>query len=124
MTKVNQKTFKLALDGTGGIMLSIAKNLGVTRHAVYDFCNKHPDMMQLRRDEEDKILDIAENGLFTKAKDKDPWAIKYLLSTKGKKRGYVEKTESAVEHTGEQIKIIIEEKIPEGGKNDKLKQIS
>jgi len=117
MTKVNKKTFQLALDGTGGIMLSIAKNLGVTRGAVYQFCNKNPDMMQLRRDEEDKILDIAENGLFTKAKDKDPWAIKYLLSTKGKKRGYVEKTESSVEHKGEQIKIIIEEKVPDGDKS-------
>ena len=103
MTKINKKTFKLALDGTGGIMLSIAKNLGVTRQSVYEFCNKNPDMMQLRRNEEEKIVDIAENGLFTQAKDKQQWAVKYLLATKGKKRGYVEKSE--VEHTGEGIKI-------------------
>lgn len=102
--------FKKAVEGTGGIMLSIANNLSVSRTAVYDFCNKYPEMMKLRRDEEEKIIDIAENGLFTKCKDKDPWALKYILSTKGKKRGYIEKTEQAIEHSGEQIKIIIEEK--------------
>ena len=99
MAKINKVKFEKALDGTGGIMLSIAKNLDCSRNSVYEFCNKHPEMMVLRRLEEEKILDIAENGLFTKAKDKDPWAIKYLLATKGKKRGYIEKTE--VEHTGE-----------------------
>jgi len=114
---ITKSKFKKAVDGTGGIMLSIAKNLGVSRTAVYDFCNKYPAMMDLRYQEEEKILDIAENGLFTKAKEKEMWAVKYLLATKGKRRGYIEKTEQVLEHKGDnQLKVIIEERKPDGDK--------
>ena len=99
MTKVTKNTFRQAVVGTGGIMLSIGNNLGVSRQAVYEFCNKNPDMMQLRYEEEEKIVDIAENGLFTKAKDKEMWAVKYLLATKGKRRGYTEKQEIEISTT-------------------------
>ena len=102
---VTKEKFKKAVDGTGGIMLSIAKNLGVSRNSVYEFCNKHPEMMELRYQEEEKILDIAENSLFNQAKNQEQWATKYLLATKGKSRGYVEKTE--LEHSGSgKIEII------------------
>lgn len=93
MVKVTKKKFREAVKGTGGIMISIAKNLGVSRVTVYDFCNKNPDMMKLRRDEEEKIIDIAENSLFSQARKQEQWAVKYLLQTKGKRRGYVEKSE-------------------------------
>ena len=112
-TKITKQRFKEAVQGTGGIMLSIAKNLNASRSGVYKFCNKHPDMMELRHQEEEKIIDICENSLFTQAKDKEQWAVKYLLSTKGKKRGYVEKQE--VEHSGgiKEITINIPKEVKE-----------
>ena len=66
---VTKEKFKKALVGTGGIMLNIANNVGVSRNAIYQFCNKYPEMMELRRLEEEKIIDIGEGSLFTKAKD-------------------------------------------------------
>jgi hypothetical protein len=116
---ITKNKFKKALEGTGGIMLSIAKNLDCSRQAVYNFCNKHPDMMELRRQEEEKVLDIAENSLFVEAKNGEQWATKYLLATKGKKRGYIEK--SQLEHSGidTNIEIIIPKEVKEllGGEN-------
>lgn len=99
MTKITKERYIKAVVGTGGIMLNIASKLGVTRMAVYNFCHKHPEMMELRRQEEEKILDIAENSLFSQAKNEEQWAVKYLLATKGKRRGYVEKSEVFVEAT-------------------------
>lgn len=93
MTKITKAKFKIAVQNTGGIMSRIAENLQCDRSAVYTFCRKHPDMMELRRNEEEKIIDIAENSLFIQAQNREQWAVKYLLSTKGKKRGYIEKQE-------------------------------
>jgi len=122
--KINKKKFITAIEGTGGIMLSIAKNLGVTRQTVYKFIEKYPDMQELRLQEEEKILDIAENSLFTEAKNREQWATKYLLATKGKKRGYVEKQE--IDHGGQGIVNInlVEksvEEIKDGKSNNKPK---
>ena len=97
MTKITKEKFAKALSGTGGIMMKIAENLGCSRQAVFYFCQKYADIEQARLDEEEKILDIGENSLFAKAKAGEPWAVKMLLSTKGKKRGYVEKKELQVE---------------------------
>ena len=123
MVKITKQRFKQALNGTGGIMLSIANNMGVTREGVYKWIKKHPDMQELRLQEEEKIIDIAENSLFTQAKDKEQWATKYLLSTKGKRRGYTEKQE--VEHSGQGITInLVEtsvEEILDGKARDKSK---
>lgn len=111
MTKINKNKFRKAVIGTGGIMLSIAKNLGVGRTAVYDFCWKYPDMMKLRTDEMEKIIDIGEGSLFKKVSEGEMWAVKYLLATKGKKRGYIERSE--VEHTAEITTQIPEEQLKE-----------
>ena len=97
MTKITKEKFKEALKGTGGIMIKIADRLQVSRQAVYDFCKRYADMEKARQSEEEKILDIGENSLFAKAKAGEPWAVKMLLSTKGKKRGYVEKKELQVD---------------------------
>ena len=40
------------------------------------------------------ITDIAEAELISSVKRREPWAIKYWLSTKGKDRGYTTKQEA------------------------------
>ena len=63
------------------------------------------------------IKDFAEDALYDLIKEKNPSAILFYNKTKNKDRGYIEKSEQTVEHKGiEQLKVIIEEKIPDGDK--------
>ena len=69
----------------------------------------YPDLKQLLVDERDKIVDLAElkNAELVQAGDKD--AIKFTLTTLGKRRGYT--TQQDVNHQGKvektiQIKVI------------------
>ena len=110
MVKISKKKFKNALEDSGGVITTIANRMNVTRKAVYDWLKKHPEMREFKDQEEEKILDMAEISLFSQVREKDFGATKYILSTKGKNRGYIEKTEQAVEHKGEGFKLIINEK--------------
>ena len=117
MTKITIKTFKMALPGSYGVQSVIAKKLNSTRSAVTQFLNKRPKMRILCEQEREKIIDVSENRLFSAANEGQKWAVDKILSTIGKGRGYVESTEQSIEHHGEQIKVIIEEKKPDGDKS-------
>lgn len=86
-----------AIKGTGGIVSAIAQRIGCEWHTARRYIDKHPSVRQAYDAEFETILDLTEGALYKRAtKDQEPWAVKYLLSTKGKKRGYTER----VEHTG------------------------
>lgn len=110
MAKINKKKFLNALKDSGGVITSIANRLEVTRKAVYEYIERNPELRKFVEDEKEKILDMAEISLFSQVKDKDFGATKYILSTRGKSRGYIEKTESEITHKGEGIKLIINQK--------------
>ena len=99
MTKLTVKVFKKAVKDTGGILKDIAHNAGVERVAVWSFLKKHPNLQELIEDEREKIVDTAEGSLYSQVKGRQEWATKFILKTKGRKRGYIEKSE--VEHSGE-----------------------
>ena len=132
----NVSDYKKAIAASKGMQSDIAKRLKITRGAVTLFLINHPELREDINQKRESWIDEAEDEMFSQLRyndyDKDPTtaarirhnASKFILERLGKDRGFTEKTESSVEHKGEQIKIIIEEKIPEGGKNDKLKQIS
>jgi transposase len=103
MTKrISAKRFRIAVENTGGILTAIAKKLIVSRQTLYDWLaieeNKWAN--DLIHHEREKIIDIAESSLFSQTQEKQPWATKYVLSTLGKNRGYVEKQE--IEHSSDQ----------------------
>ena len=120
MAKLNKKIFKNALSGSYGVQAVIAKKLNLSRSTITKFLNKHPNMKILCVQEREKIIDVAENRLFKAANNGDKWAIDKIISTIGKGRGYIETQEQSIEHKGDQIKIIIEEKKPDGDKSSTI----
>ena len=90
-------------DGKIGL---IASKMGVSARTIYNYVEKYStvktaiDNARLQFDE--TLLDAAEMGLRKCVIDREAWAIRYALSTKGKSRGYVERQE--LEHSGE-VKI-------------------
>lgn len=113
MGKINIAKFKKAVEGSGGIKSTIATRLSVTRRGLYQWIEKHPQVNKLITDESEIILDMAENKLqtiiqFGDIKDSTTLgATKYLLATKGKSRGFIEKSE--IEHSGgvTEIKVVM-----------------
>ena len=105
--RINQKNFKLAVEGTGGVQSAIASKLGVTRQSVNVYINKFPEMKELLDEERTKIVDMAENKLYVAAKDGQKWAIEKILHTIGKDRGLKEVQETETTHKGEGITLVI-----------------
>lgn len=96
MGKPNQFTanqFIAAIPGTGGIVSAIAKKIGCDWHTARKYIDNHPTVKAAYSAECEAVLDLAEAKLIEQVQGGEGWAIKYLLSTKGKHRGYIERQE-------------------------------
>lgn len=91
--KINKTKFKNSLEGSAGIITTIARKLGVSRLTLYTYIEKNSWTKELLQHEREKIIDLAENKLFKQIEKSEPWAVKYVLSTLGKNRGFTEKSE-------------------------------
>ena len=106
MVKITIKKFKGAVLDSGGVITTIAQRVGVSRKSIYEFMERTPGMKELRLDEEEKILDMAEISLFSQVKNKDFSATKYILSNKGRSRGYNERPETEINISQHEHKVI------------------
>jgi len=79
----------------------VARSLGVATRTIYNYATRYATVQSAiddaRLDFDEFLCDTAEVGLQKATIDREAWAVKYVLSTKGKDRGYVERQE----HTGE-----------------------
>jgi hypothetical protein len=91
--KLTLNKVKKAIQGTGGIISAIAEKCGCDWHTADKFIKEHDELIELLRCETEAVLDVGEMGLFNAVESNDPWAIQFLLSRKGKHRGYGEKVE-------------------------------
>ena len=82
-----------ALKQAHGIKAHAAEILGCTRITVDNYIDRHPTVARAYEDLRQTIVDRAERGLI-KLLIAEEWpAIKYVLSTLGKDRGYTERQE-------------------------------
>jgi len=95
MSKLNRKTVEKAITDGFGILTEAAKKCKVKRKVLHDFLElkENGDLKQQLIDQEEAVLDLAEQKLIESMDQSKAWAIKYYLSTKGRKRGYMQKTE-------------------------------
>ena len=101
-TKLSDEQFLSVLRENGGLYARTARaireqfGINYSRQAVRARAENHPDEV---RDIEEENIDVAEDGLKSLMQSKNEavrlGAIKLFLTTKGKKRGYVERQEVA-----------------------------
>jgi len=91
--KYTAEQFIKAIPGTGGIISAIARKVDCEWNTAKAYIDKYPTIKQAYDNECQTILDMAETGLYKAIREGKDWAIKYILSTKGKSRGYVERQE-------------------------------
>ena len=70
--------------------------LGIARKTFYEWREKKKKLAEGLEAAEEAIIDFAESKLVQHINNDDVQALIFFLRTKGKKRGYVEKTESDV----------------------------
>ena len=82
-----------ALTAHLGVVTEAIKDVGIARSTHYLWMTTDDQYKQAVDEVGDVLLDFAENKLFDLVKDKDTAATIFLLKTKGKKRGYIERSE-------------------------------
>jgi len=113
--KLTKKKIMAAMENTGGVLLTISKRLDVSYPWLYEYVHRpaNQDIMDALAREKEKIIDLAETKLFKQINQEKDWAIKFLLSTKGKDRGYVERQEvdqqTTLQGAGFQLNVIMPE---------------
>ncbi len=100
-----KKQLLVALEQALGVVTTACKSVGVARSTFYDWYKADK---QFKKDVDsigDIALDFAESQLHKQMKDGNTSATIFYLKTKGKNRGYVEKTLHDITSGDEPISI-------------------
>lgn len=85
------------LENVMGIVSQAAKRVGIDRTTPYRWRTEDNQFAKDMDEIQNVVLDFAESKLYELVDDKHPTAIIFLLKTKGKDRGYVERQEFDIE---------------------------
>lgn len=85
---IKKETVLEAIDGSVGIVLTVAHRLGCSWDTARGLINRWTETKKAFSAETEKILDLAEGQVFKAVKDGDISTAKWLLSRKGRQRGY------------------------------------
>lgn len=88
----------------------------MTRQTVYKYMERYPDLVGVRADAENYILDIAEAHVEKAVLAGDMDVIKFYLRTKGRVRGYM--TSGNLTVSGDEDKPLVVKVVRVGEVND------
>ena len=88
-----------ALEKSLGIVTTACKQVGIARSTHYEWMESDPEYKKAVESLSDVALDFAESKLMKSIENGSDTATIFYLKTKGKKRGYIEKSEMT--HSGE-----------------------
>ena len=89
------------IRGSYGIISTIAARLHCNWHTVDETIKLYPECMQALADENETVLDFTEGKAIERIKDGDGAMIRFMLATKGKKRGYTYEEKLEADETAE-----------------------
>ena len=89
-----------------GVVTSAVDKVGISRSTHYEWLKDDPEYKKAVDEIAERAIDFVETKMFEQVNNGDSGLIKYYLSTKGKQRGYVERTEQAqVTKDGEDVDL-------------------
>jgi hypothetical protein len=80
-----------ALRTHHGLISLAADALGCARSTLYLYMNTYPEVTAVVEEERERLVDMAEDGLYYHLQEKAPWAIAFTLKSLGRRRGYGER---------------------------------
>ena len=81
--------------------------IGIARQTYYNWIDKVDGFSHLLEESREQAIDTVESALLRKAEEGDIRAIIFFLKTKGKSRGYTEKSEIDLKHSIEPVQIVL-----------------
>lgn len=95
--ELKKTAFKQAYQKSFGNITQSCKAIGINRTQYYEWMKDGAFKQELQDIEPNEVfVDFAESALVTRISNGDTTAIIFALKTKGKKRGYIERTETDV----------------------------
>ena len=103
---ISKEAFIIAYKENFGNITIACESAGVGRGQYKSWCDKDPEFRQrlAEIEPEEIMLDFGEHKLMERIAKGDTLATMFLLKTKGKRRGYIERQEVA--HEGDVVKQI------------------
>ena len=95
-SETHKKALLQALKGSLGIVTAACDEAGVSRVTYYRWLADDPEFKAAVEDVAEVALDFAEHALHKQIKEGVPSSTMFYLKTKGKARGYVERSEVEV----------------------------
>jgi hypothetical protein len=104
---IKKETILKALENSLGVVTVACKQADIPRSTYYKWLKEDQEFAKEVKEIENIALDFAESQLHTQMKDGSTPATIFYLKTKGKKRGYIERSELDLTTDNEPIKINI-----------------
>ncbi len=104
---IKKESMLEALEQTLGVVTTACKSTGIPRSTFYKWIREDEKFKRSVQDIENIALDFAESQLHTQMKNGNTSATIFYLKTKGKKRGYIERSELDLTSGEDPIKINI-----------------
>ena len=89
----NKAALLEAMEHHLGVVTSACRMAGVTRPTFYNYLREDAEFSAKIDEMQDVALDFVEAQLFDQIRNGQPSSTIFYLKTKGKKRGYIEKSE-------------------------------
>ncbi len=93
LKKITDEQIIQAIRGSAGIIMYIAKRLGVGWHSAQKLVNRNENTRQAYRDELENLYDTCEMALLKAIHEGDTHTAKWWLAQRARHRGYGEKLE-------------------------------
>jgi hypothetical protein len=102
---IKKESILKALENSLGVVTVACKAADVPRSTYYKWLKEDEDFAKAVKDIENIALDFGESQLHKQIGDGNTSATIFFLKTKGKRRGYVERSELDLSSGDEPIKI-------------------
>jgi len=97
-SNIQKKRLLKALEKNLGIVTKSCQEVDIARSTYYEYYNTDEVFAKAVDELQNVALDFAESALHKQIKEGTPSSTMFYLKTKGKKRGYIERTESVNEN--------------------------
>ena len=110
---IHKKAMLEALEKSLGVVTAACKAVDIARETHYRWMREDADYKAAVEELSDVAIDFAESQLHKQIKEGNTAGTIFYLKTKGKKRGYIERTEVQQETTYKSLDInIIDTGVP------------